>query len=580
MSSINVTINNKNMTLQGGQTILEACKEKGIHIPTLCYHPELKPSGVCNICVVEIEGEEELIPSCKNEIQEGMVIYTETDTITNKRKEILDQMLANHPNDCLTCDRVAGDCELQNLSYYYEVKRQDRQVKNRGLDVSSPAIVRDLDKCIACERCVSMCQDVQGIGIYEVVKTDDDVYITTKGGEALADTECITCGQCVKVCPVGALTEKNEIHKVMAALRDPSKHVVVQMAPAIKNTLGEEFGLAPGEDVTFKIPTALRKLGADKVFDTDFSADVTIMEEGTEFLNRLKEGKNLPLLTSCSPGWIKFVEHRYPQLLDNLSSCKSPQQMFGALAKSYYAEKTGIDPKNIFHLSIMPCTAKKFEANRPEMGRNGIQDVDAVLTTREFAKLLKIENIPFNQLEDEGFDKMLGASTGAARIFATSGGVMEAALRTVVWILTEGEVDTLDYKVVRGLEGVKEAELEVAGTKVKVAIANGTGSAKELLDKVVAGEAEYHFIEIMGCPTGCIGGGGAPLPDNREIKQMRMEGIYASDANNPIRRSHENLEVQQLYKDYLGEPGSQKSHDLLHTHYVDRSHGVKAETSI
>lgn len=574
MSGVSLTINNKVVTAEEGKTVLEVCKEAGIKIPTLCYHPDLEPAGNCNMCVVEIEGEADLVNSCETEVKDGMVVNTETDKVNISRKENLKRILEKHPNDCLTCQRVAGDCELQDLCYYYDVDVKERKVPGRGVDLSSPAIARDMDKCIACERCVKMCEDVQGIGVYEKVDTGKDVYITTKDDVPIDETDCITCGQCVKVCPVGALTEKVEIHKALEALRDPEKHVVVQFAPAIKNTIGEEFGLEPGTDVTGKVPALLRKLGADKVFDTDFSADLTIMEEGTEFIHRVKEGGELPLITSCSPGWVKYCEINYPQLLGNLSSCKSPQQMMGALMKSFYAEKEGIDPKKIFSLSVMPCTAKKYEASRPEMTQKGIKDVDVVLTTRELAKLAKIENIPFLQLDDENFDQFLGEGTGAARIFANTGGVMEAALRTVVHILTDGDMDTVDFEAARGIDGVKEAELEVAGMNVKIAIANSTGAAKELLDKVVAGEAEYHFIEIMGCPGGCIGGGGAPLPDDTEVKKQRIEGVYASDAGNPVRRSHENKEVDQLYKDYLGEPGGHKAHDLLHTKYVDRS-GLK-----
>lgn len=579
MSWINLTINNKTISVEEGKTILEACKAAGFYVPTFCYHPDLKSSGgSCGICVVEVKGQDELVESwlmkaCKTAVSDGMVIYTDSEKVIAERRKVLSRILKHHRNDCLTCFRVGGDCELQNICVRYGVDVKDRQVFGRGRDESSVAIVRDMDKCIACERCVRMCEDVQGVGVYELVETEKGRYVTTKNNVPLAETECTNCGQCVKVCPVGALTEKVEIYEVIKALRDPEKHVVVQMAPAVKNTIGEEFGLSPGTDVTYKLNAALRRLGVDKVFNTDFTADLTIMEEATELLHRLKEGGPLPLLTSCSPGWVKFAEHRYPQLLKNISTCKSPQQMFGALVKSYYAEKAGIDPKNIFSLSIMPCTAKKFEANRPEMGRNGINDVDVVLTTRELAKLLKLEGINLLEMEDEDFDKFLGEATGAARIFGNTGGVMEAALRTAVWWLTNGEMDTIEFEAVRGLKGVKEASVNVAGTTVKVAVAHSLGAARRLLDNVVAGKADYHFIEIMACPGGCIGGGGAPIPDSLAVKEQRIKGIYESDKANTIRRSHENPEVQLLYKEYLGEPGSHRAHELLHTHYYDRSQG-------
>lgn len=571
MSEIKLTINNNIISTIENKTILEVCKENGIDIPTLCYYPDLKPAGSCGMCVVEVCGEKDLVKACETKVCDGMIINTESGKVIDSRKKSLNNILSKHPNDCLTCEKSAGNCELQNIADYYEINPKERKVKNRGLDMSSPAIIRDMDKCIACERCVNVCKEIQGIGIYEKVETEDDVYITTKKNIDISESECIYCGQCVKVCPVAALTEKNEIYKVMDALRDPGKHVVVQMAPAIQNTLGEEFGLAPGTDVTLKIPTALKMLGADKVFHTDFSADLTIMEEGTEFLNRMKKGENLPLMTSCCPGWIRYIEFNYPKLLKNVSSCKSPQQMFGAIVKSYYAEKCGIKPEDIFHVSIMPCTAKKFEKDRPEMSQNGIQDVDAVLTTREFAKLLKIENINLLELKDESFDKLLGEGTGAARIFATTGGVMEAALRTVAWILTDGNIDTLEYKDLRGFEGVKEAQLDINGQKIKVAVVNGIANVKKILDKIAAGEIDYQFIEVMACPGGCISGGGAPILGSIKASKSRMEGIYNSDNNNPIRRSHENVEVQKLYKDYLTEPGSDKSHKLLHTKYVNRS---------
>lgn len=569
METIKLTIDGKSVCVQEGSTILEACKKLNVSIPTLCYHPELKPEGSCKICSVEIDGSSDLIPSCSTLAENNMAVITQNDRIINSRKEVLNGILEEHPNDCLTCQRAGGDCELQDLCYLLDVHREkEPKARTKGIDYSSYAIVRDMDKCISCKRCIKMCEDVQGIGVYEFV---DNSFASTKGNIPLSETNCINCGQCVKACPVGALYEKVEIHEALSALRDNSKHVVVQMAPAVKNTLGEEFGLPAGTDVTGKVVASLRKLGADKVFNTDFSADVTIMEEGTEFVHRLQEGKKLPLLTSCSPGWIKFVEHNYPQLLDNVSSCKSPQQMFGALSKSYYAKTSGIDPKDIVSISVMPCTAKKFEAKRPEMQANGLRDVDIVLTTRELAKLIKLENISFLNLEDENFDEFLGMGTGAARIFASSGGVMEAAIRTVAYTLTNGQMDTIDYTVVRGLEGTKEATVNIAGTDVKVAVVNGTKSAKALLDKVVSGESTYHFIEVMGCPGGCLAGGGAPMPDNREIKEMRKDGLYKSDANNEIRRSFENPEVKKLYDEYLGKPGGHLAHELLHTHYVDRS---------
>ena len=575
MHTVKVVINEKEALVPEGSTILEACRSVDVWIPALCYHPDLKPGSTCKICSVEVGGIDDLVESCATSVQEGMVIRTQTERIHKKREEILSTILENHPNDCLTCMKASGDCELQNLCYVMDVTREDHAFQNKiieeYIDQSSDAIVRDMNKCILCERCIQMCEEVQGIGVYTLTEQDGRKLIVTKDGKPLSETNCVNCGQCVKVCPVGALHEKSAIHDAYKALRDSSKHVVVQVAPAIKNTLGEEFGLSPGTDVTGKVVAALKRLGADKVFNTDFSADVTIMEEGTELLHRLDEGKNLPLLTSCSPGWVKFVEHNFPQLLPNVSSCKSPQQMFGALAKSYYAEMKGINPQDIISISIMPCTAKKFEAKRPEMEVNGLRDVDIVLTTRELAKLLKLQQVPFLQLKEEAFDEFLGTGTGAARIFAASGGVMEAALRTVAHILTDGEITTLDYHGVRGLDGTKEAELEIAGKKLKVAIVNGTMHAKNLLEKVVSGEAEYHFIEVMGCPGGCLGGGGAPIPDYSQTREKRKEGLYASDTANNIRRSHENPEVQKLYDDYLKAPGSHKAHELLHTHYTDRS---------
>ena len=573
MGQISLVINDRNIVAAEGKTILQVCKENDIFVPTFCNHPKLKPLERCGCCVVELAEHHEPVKACGTVIKNGMKISTESTKAVSARIAAINKMLGNHPNDCLTCAKTGGNCLLQEVSHLYDVDTELRVIKNRGLDDSSPAMIRDLDKCVDCGRCVEVCETIQRIGCYEHVYPEDDHYVTTKGGFKLSETDCINCGQCVKVCPVAALQEKDAVHDVLAALADPSKKVIFQMAPAIHNTAGEEFGLPEGADVTRMLATGLRKMGAT-VFTTDYTADVTILEEGTEFLNRVTKGGVLPMFTSCCPGWIKFIEYNYPKLFPHLSTCKSPQQKFGALLKTYYAEKQGIDPKDIYHVSIMPCVAKKFESQRPEMNSSGHRDVDAVITTRELAKLFNFNNINLAEQKGTDFDKMMGEGTGAARIFAVSGGVMEAALRTAVMKLTNNEINTIDYVAVRDTpEGdVKEAELDVKGTKVRVAVVNGIGNARKVLDDVVAKKSPYHFIEFMACPGGCVGGGGSPVKGKVE---PRTAGIYDSDVKNPVRRSHENKEVQELYRDYLGEPCGHKSHDLLHTHYHDRSGEVK-----
>jgi len=572
------TINGKKVTCPPESTILEAARGAGIEIPTLCYLKGLTPTGACGICAVEVEedGERVIRRSCRVRAKEGMVIYTNTPAVLEYRKNQLTEILKKHPNDCLTCQKTGGNCQLQIVSQILGVNPTDRVMPNRGLDDSSPAMIRDMDKCIACGRCVTVCNEVQKIGIYEM-KFDEatgDRYVNTKKGVNLSATACINCGQCVKVCPVGALSEKDGIHKAIAALDDPDTTVVWQMAPAIQNTLGEEFCMEPGTDVTGKVAAAMKRMG-DYAFTTDFSADLTIMEEGTEFIDRVTNGGVLPMMTSCCPGWIKYMEYNYPDQLDHLSSCKSPQQMFGALVKNYLPEKIGVPADKIFQISIMPCVAKKYEFNRPEMESENGRDVDLVLTTREAAKLFKLRGINLATIQPASFDDFMGEGTGAARIFGTTGGVMEAALRTVVWKLTGGQVDQIDYHAARGYRGVKEASVWIGDLEVKVAIVNGIGNVKAVMEDVRAGKSPYHFIEVMACPGGCLNGGGAPLLQSPIQVADRMNKMYESDAKNPIRRSHENVQVQKLYEEYLKEPCGHTSHHLLHTHYFDRSGEVE-----
>lgn len=572
MENITLTIDGKSVTVPKGTTILDAAEKINIKIPRLCYHPDLPPVSACRLCVVEIEGDRLLRTSCSWKCQEGMKVNTRSAFVRESRKMALELLLSRHPMKCTECVRN-NFCELQSVAEQLGVReiRFDYKERKGEIDTSSAAIVRDPSKCILCRRCIQTCELVQSVSAIGLEGRGYDVWVDTPFGKGIGEVACVSCGQCIDRCPVGALYEKDHTARVWKALDDPTKHVVVQTAPAVRASIGEMFGMPAGSLVTDKLVAGLRMLGFDKVFDTDFTADLTIVEEGTELIGRIKNGGTLPMLTSCSPGWINFIEHFYPELLPHVSSCKSPQQMFGALAKTYYAQKNGIDPKDIYSVSIMPCTAKKYEAERPEMSDSGFQDVDAVLTTREAAVMMKQVGINLPELAEEPYDEPLGISTGAAVIFGNTGGVMEAALRTVYEIVTKKPLDDIEIKSVRGLEGIREAEIDLDGLKVKAAVANGLANARKLLDLIASGEAQYHFVEIMACPGGCIGGGGQPIPTSPEIRQKRVEAIYLEDRNMKIRKSHENPAIQMLYKEFLGEPNGHKAHELLHTHYTKKS---------
>jgi len=589
---INISINGFPVDIQHGKTILEAAEEQGIKIPTLCYHKDLCVAGNCRVCVVEVVGQNRLSAACATPCEEGMEVLTNSLKVRNSRKHIIELLLSEHNADCTKCYRN-GNCELQDLASEYKIMTQDFielvPFKNYTIDMFSPSIIKDNSKCIRCQRCVRTCAELQGVNALTVAHKGDQMKITTFLEKAMRDVVCTNCGQCVNHCPTGALVEKNYIEEVWEAIANPSKHVVVQTAPAVRVGLGEELGMEPGTRVTGKMVAALKRLGFDSVLDTDFTADLTIIEEGTELLTRLKkalvdkdETVKLPMATSCSPGWIKYIEHMYPEHLKHLSTCKSPQQMFGALVKTYYAKARNLEPEDIVSVSIMPCTAKKFEAFRPEMHDSGYRDVDYVLTTRELAILIKQAGLDFKKLESAKFDRLMGESSGAAVIFGATGGVMEAALRTAYELVTGREVPfkNLNIEPVRGMEGVREATIKIEnpleewafldGVELKCAIAHGLVNAKQVMDKVKSGEADYHFIEFMACPGGCLGGGGQPIPTNPEIRKKRAEAIYAEDGDLPIRKSHENPEIKKLYKDFLKEPLGEVSHRLLHTKYTKR----------
>jgi NADH-quinone oxidoreductase subunit G len=577
LSLVTLTINNKKIQVEQGTTILNAAKKLNINIPTLCHlkihdnktenHP-----GSCRVCVVEVEGRKNLAPACCTPVMNDMVIKTNSIKAIKARRSMVELLLSNHPQDCLLCEKNS-ECELQKLAADMNIKsiKYTGEKSKFPKDTSSFSIIRDLDKCILCRRCVTMCNEVQTVGVLSPVNRGFHTVISPAFSSPMIETNCTFCGQCVAVCPTGALTEVNNTSKVWDALDNKDKVVIVQTAPAIRAALGEEFGLEPGTVVTGKMVAALRALGFNKVFDTDFAADLTIVEEASELIYRLEHGGRLPMLTSCCPGWIKFFEHDFSDLLDIPSTCKSPQQMFGAIAKTYLAEKMEIDPKNLVVVSVMPCLAKKYEAARPEMSRNGVPDIDIVISTRELSKMIKEAGIDFNSLDDEDFDNPLGESTGASVLFGTTGGVMEAALRTAYEYITKEELKDVNFEAVRGLEGIKKATVKIKDMDVNVAIASGLGNARKLLESIREGKVNYHMIEIMACPGGCVDGGGQPyMHENIDTLKKRMKALYKEDAGKTIRKSHENPFIKQLYEEFLGKPYGEKAHELLHTTYTKR----------
>lgn len=575
MSKIKLTINNREVEAYEGKTILEVARENGIHIPTLCYLKDFTGSGACRVCQVEVEGVKNLCASCVYPVRESMVVKTNSMRALDARRRVVELIVSNHSKDCLSCIRNTN-CELQRLCQELGVREDAFKggKTDATFDEVSPGVVRNTAKCILCGRCVAACQKLQGIGVLGYMDRGFKTKVGPVFDRSLNDVNCIQCGQCINVCPVGALQEKEEIHDVIEALNNPNMHVVVQTAPAVRASLGEEFAMPIGTRVTGKMVAALKLLGFDKVYDTNFGADLTIMEEGYEFIHRVQDGGKLPMITSCSPGWINYCEKEYPELIDNLSTCKSPHMMLGAMIKSYYAKQHQIDPKNIYVVSIMPCVAKKGEKERTQMINEGMKDVDSVLTTRELGKLIKMFGVNFTSLKDEEFDQdMFGEYTGAGVIFGTSGGVMEAALRTVVDVLTNQDLDALEYHNVRGQRGLKEASLQVGDLTVNVAVAHSMVIAKPLLDNIKAGKSKYHFIEIMGCPGGCINGGGQSYVNalmrnsGFDFKGARAKVLYDEDRSMPARKSHKNTQVLKLYEDFLEKPNSHVAHELLHTYY-------------
>ena len=577
MAMINLTIDGVKVSVPAGTTVLEAARQANIHIPTLCFLKDINEIGACRMCVVDCGGRS-LAAACVMPASEGMVVKTNTPAVRAARKSVLELILSNHERKCLSCVR-SQNCELQALAKELGVDENRYEGANieYPLDTFSPSIVRDPNKCILCRRCVSACRNVQKIGAIGAVNRGFKTIIAPAFEKNILETSCIFCGQCINACPVGALREKDDTDKVWAAIADPDKFVVVQPAPAVRVALGEEFGMEIGTRVTGKMTQALKRLGFDKVFDTDFGADLTIMEEATELLSRIKNGGALPMFTSCSPGWVKYLEHNFPEMIPNMSTCKSPMEMEGAIIKSYYAEKAGIDPNKIFVVAVMPCTSKKYEAQRPEMEVNGLRSVDVSITTRELARMIKEARIDFVKLPDEEvFDELVSESTGAAPIFGATGGVMEAALRTAADVLEGKSIEEVKYEAVRGLEGIKEATVVLGGVELKAAVAHSTGAAKELIKRIKSGEATYHFVEVMACPGGCVNGGGQPIVSafkRMEVDQRaaRAAGLYAEDEAKVLRKSHENPDIKKLYDEFLGEPNGHKSHELLHTHYTDRT---------
>lgn len=568
---VSIEVNGKPIEAREGEMLLDALERAGIKVPTLCHMKDLFPSGACRMCVVEIDGSGPLVPSCAFPVREGLRVKTHSDRAVEARKTIIELLLSNHPDDCLYCVRN-NDCQLQSLAAQLgvEERRFDGARGKSKLDTSSLSIVRDPDKCILCGRCVRMCEEVQDVACIDFVGRGSKARVGTAFEQGLNVSSCINCGQCIMVCPTGALTERSHIREVQAALADPEMTVVVQHAPAVSVSLAESLGLPAGGDVAGTMTTALHRLGFDHVFSTSFSADLTIMEEATELVQRITAGGPLPMMTSCSPGWIKYVETFHHGMIPNLSTCKSPQQMLGAMIKSYWAEKKGIDPEKIFSVAVMPCVAKKFEAARPEMLNGARADVDAVLTTRELAKLIRSHGLDLSSLDPTPADDPFGERSSAGKLFGATGGVMEAAIRTAYHLLTGKELEHLEVEAVRGLDGVKKAELDVDGTTVRVAVVSGLGNAAKLLEEIAAGREELHFVEVMTCPGGCINGGGQPFSASPDAVRRRMEALYAIDGASSLRLSHENPSIRRLYEEYLGEPAGERSHALLHTHYEAR----------
>ena len=566
---IHLTINNIPVEVPKGTKIMQAAKTLGIDIPHLCYHEDQRIKAHCRLCSVEVTGKRRLLAACSTEVWEGMDVHTDTEIVRDTQVSILQLMLANHHKDCLSCPRNQN-CDLQRLCSRFNILKSPLPsvVKDEPRIETNPSIVRDPSKCIRCGRCIRACKDVQGIAALTYAGRSSDIVVTTAFNKPMEKTDCVLCGQCSLVCPTGAIVEKDDTQKVLDALQNPKKHVIVQVAPAVRVALGDAFGMQPGAIMTRQMVTALKLLGFDSVFDTNFGADLTIMEEGYEFLNRLNNDGVLPMMTSCSPGWVNYVEKHFPDYRDHLSSAKSPMSMFGAIAKTYYPEKAGLDVNDIITVAVMPCTAKKYEASRPEMGRNGQQDVDIVLTTRELIKLIKYVGLSLTELPESDFDSPLGVGSGAGAIFGATGGVMEAAMRTVYEKVTGKTLKKLEFTAVRGFEGIKEATVTINGRDIRLAVVHTLKNARKIMEQVKKGISPYDFIEVMACPGGCIGGGGQPIGTTNAIRQKRMAALYEIDKNMPLRKSHENPEIITLYKDFLGEPLSEKAHELLHTTYT------------
>ena len=571
-----LTIDGVKVSVPNGTTILEAAKHAGIDIPTLCFLKDINEVGDCRMCIVEVEGRRGFATSCIQTVEEGMIVHTHTQNVLEARHVILDLIISNHAKDCLTCTR-SGNCELQTLAVKFNVLNVEfsGEMTKHKIDDLSPSIVRDFNKCILCRRCVAACKNVQKIGAIDCINRGFESCISTVGDHSLNDVNCTNCGQCIQACPTGALHEKENINDVWVKLKDPEKYVVVQTAPAVRVALGEEFGMDIGTNVTGKMVTALKRLGFNKVFDTNTGADFTIMEEANELIERLNDNDNLPMVTSCSPGWIKYAEMNYPELLPHLSTCKSPHQMFGALIKTYFAKKNGIDPEKIYVVSVMPCIAKKFERQRAEMKNNGLYDVDNVITTRELSRMIKQANIEFEKLKDSEFDDPMGSATGAAAIFGTTGGVMEAALRTAQDIITGKDLPKIEFKQIRGGDGRKEATVLIGNSKLKVVAVSGLANAQKIMEEIKAGKADYQFVEIMACPGGCVMGGGQPIKNSKirreiDVRKLRSDALYSIDEKSTIRKSHDNPIVKKIYAEYLEKPGSYRAHKLLHTHYTEK----------